>query len=96
MPTQTTEPPGTVTARLLRALIALSLACAFGIFAFAAAMGLAGSRPVAVIVAVGIAAFVAWFFLAAPDCSAGHSNECLGDYALIEIRDELDAVTGTH
>jgi hypothetical protein len=54
MPTPTTEPPGTVTARSLRALIALSLACAFGIFAFSAAMGLAGSRPVAVIVAVGI------------------------------------------
>jgi hypothetical protein len=36
---QTTEPPRTVTARSLRALIALSLACAFGIFAFAAAMG---------------------------------------------------------
>jgi hypothetical protein len=66
MPTQATEPPGTVTARSLRALIALSLACAFGIFAFAAAMGLAGSRPVAVIVAVGIAAFVAWFFWRRP------------------------------
>jgi alpha-1,2-mannosyltransferase len=58
---QTTEPPGTVTARSLRALIALSLACAFGIFAFAAAMGFTGSKLVAVIVAVGIAAFVAWF-----------------------------------
>jgi alpha-1,2-mannosyltransferase len=61
MPTQTTKSPGTVTARLLRALIALSLACAFGIFAFAAAMGFTGSKLVAVIVAVGIAAFVAWF-----------------------------------
>jgi alpha-1,2-mannosyltransferase len=66
MPTPTTEPPGTVTARSLRALIALSLACAFGIFTFSAAMGLAGSRPVAVIVAVGIAAFVAWFFWRRP------------------------------
>jgi alpha-1,2-mannosyltransferase len=66
MPTQTTEPPGTVTARSLRALIALSLACAFGIFAFAAAMGFKGSRLVAVIVALGIAAFVAWFFWRRP------------------------------
>ena len=66
MPTQTTEPPGTVTARSLRALIALSLACAFGIFAFAAAMGFKGSKLVAVIVAVGIAAFVAWFFWRRP------------------------------
>ena len=60
MPTQTTEPPETVPARSLRALIALSLACAFGIFAFAAAMGFTGSKLVAAIVAVGIAAFVAW------------------------------------
>jgi uncharacterized membrane protein len=66
MPTQTTEPPGTVTARLQRALIALSLACAFGIFAFAAAMGFTGSKLVAVIVAVGIAAFVAWYFWRRP------------------------------
>lgn len=66
MPTQTTEPPGTVTARSLRALIALSLACAFGIFAFAAAMGFKGSKLVAVIVALGIAAFVAWFFWRRP------------------------------
>jgi alpha-1,2-mannosyltransferase len=66
MPTQTTEPPGTVTARSLRALIALSLSCAFGIFAFAAAMGFTGSKLVAVIVAVGIAAFVAWFFWRRP------------------------------
>src|SRR5258705_13834886 len=49
-----------------RALIALSLACTFGIFAFAAAMGLMGSTLVAVIVAVGIAAFVAWFFWRRP------------------------------
>ena len=62
MPTQTTEPPGAVTSRLLRALMALSLACAFGIFAFAAAIGFTGSKLVAAIVAVGIAAFVAWFF----------------------------------
>jgi alpha-1,2-mannosyltransferase len=66
MPTQTTAPPGTVTARLLRALIALSLACAFGIFAFAAAMGFTGSKLVAVIVSVGIAAFVAWYFWRRP------------------------------
>lgn len=57
MPAQTTEHVGTV-----RVLIASSLACAFGIFAFAAAMGLTGSRLAAVIVAVGIAAFIAWFF----------------------------------
>ena len=66
MPTQTTEPPETVTARSLRILIALSLACAFGIFAFAAAMGLTGFKLVAVIVAVGIAAFLAWFFWQRP------------------------------
>lgn len=50
----------------MRALIALSLACAFGIFAFAAAVGLMGSTLVAVIVAVGTAAFVAWFFWRRP------------------------------
>jgi alpha-1,2-mannosyltransferase len=61
MPAQTTEPAGTV-----RTLIALSLACASGIFAFAAAMGLIGSRLAAVIVGVGIAAFVAWFFWRRP------------------------------
>jgi alpha-1,2-mannosyltransferase len=66
MPTQTTEPSGTVTTRSLRALIALSLACAFGIFAFAAAMGFTGSRLIAVIVAVGVAALVAWFFWRRP------------------------------
>jgi len=55
MPTQTTEPPGAVTSRLRRALMALSLACAFGIFAFAAAIGFTGSKLVAAIVAVGIA-----------------------------------------
>src|ERR1700748_2462946 len=66
MPTKTTESPGTVTARLLRALISLSLACAFGIFAFAAAMGFTRSKLVAVIVAVCIAAFVAWFFWRRP------------------------------
>ena len=57
MPAQTTEPAGT-----MRALIALSLACAFGIFAFVAAMGLMGSTLVAVFAAVGTAALVAWFF----------------------------------
>src|ERR1700743_3133518 len=61
MPAQTTE-----HARTARVLIALSPACAFGIFAFAAAMGLPGSRPVAVIVSVGVAAFVAWFFWRRP------------------------------
>ena len=66
MPTQTTEPPGTITARLLPVLIALSLACAFGIFTFAAAIGFTGSKLVAVIVAVGIAALVAWFFWRRP------------------------------
>ena len=66
MPIQTTEPPGTITARLLLVLIALSLACAFGIFTFAAAIGFTGSKLVAVIVAVGIAALVAWFFWRRP------------------------------
>jgi alpha-1,2-mannosyltransferase len=61
MSAQTTEPAGT-----LRTLIALSLACAFGIFAFAAAMGFIGSRPAAVIVALGIAASAAWFFWRRP------------------------------
>jgi alpha-1,2-mannosyltransferase len=56
MPSQTTEP-----ARTMRALIVLSLACAFGIFAFAAAMSLAGSTIIAAIVSVGVAALVAWF-----------------------------------
>src|SRR5258705_8501752 len=60
MPAQTTEPAGTV-----RALIALSFACAFGIFAFAAAMGLLVSTLAAVIVAVGVAAF-AWIFSRRP------------------------------
>jgi hypothetical protein len=45
----------------MRALIALSLACAFAIFAFAATMGLVGSTVIAAIVSVGVAAFVAWF-----------------------------------
>jgi alpha-1,2-mannosyltransferase len=45
-----------------RALIALSLACAFGIFAFAGTVGLVRSYVAAVIVAVGVAAFVAWIF----------------------------------
>ena len=56
MPAQTTEP-----ARTTRALIALSLACAFGIFAFEATMGLVGSTVIAAIVSVGVTAFVAWF-----------------------------------
>jgi hypothetical protein len=47
-------------------LIALSLACVFGIFAFAGTMGLTGSLLPAVIVAVGIAACVAWLFWRRP------------------------------
>ncbi len=46
----------------MRALLALSLACAFGIFAFAATMGLAGSAVIAAIVSVGVVALVAWFW----------------------------------
>ncbi len=57
MPAQATDP-----VRTLRSWIALSLACAFGILAFAAAVELTGSRLAAVIVAVGIAALVAWTF----------------------------------
>jgi hypothetical protein len=45
-----------------RALIALSVACAFGIFAFAGTMGLTGSRVAAALLAVSIAACVAWLF----------------------------------
>jgi alpha-1,2-mannosyltransferase len=56
MPSQTNEP-----ARTMRALAALSLACAFAIFAFAATMGLVGSKAIAALVSVGVAAFVAWF-----------------------------------
>ena len=55
MLSQTTEP-----ARTMRALIALSLAFAFGIFAFAATMGLVRSTVIATIMFVGVAAFVAW------------------------------------
>jgi hypothetical protein len=55
MPAQINQP-----AKTAQALMALSLACAFGIFAFAAAMGLAGSRMVAVIAAAAVAAFIAW------------------------------------
>lgn len=44
------------------ALIALSLACAFAIFAFAAAMALTTSRLLATIVALAVAAFAAWLF----------------------------------
>jgi alpha-1,2-mannosyltransferase len=57
MPDKVTSP------RLVaRNLIALSLACAFGIFAFAGTMGLIGSRLGAAIAAVGVAALAAWFF----------------------------------
>jgi alpha-1,2-mannosyltransferase len=66
MPTLTTESARTAAARLPDALIALSLACAFGIFAFAGVMGLTGSRVASVIVAIGITAFVAWFFWQRP------------------------------
>jgi len=66
MATQTNGPAGIATARLPGALIALSLACAFGIFAFSGAMGLKGSRLAAGIVALGIAALVAWFFWQRP------------------------------
>src|ERR1700756_4329267 len=45
-----------------RALIALSVACALGIFAFAGAMGLMRFRLAAILVAVGIAVFVMWLF----------------------------------
>lgn len=53
---QTGRPAGTA-----RTLIALSLACAFGIFAFAGAMGLTGSWLFATAAALAVAAFVAWF-----------------------------------
>jgi alpha-1,2-mannosyltransferase len=66
MPTLTTESARTAAARLPDTLIASSLACAFGIFAFAGVMGLTGSRVASLIVAVGIAAFVAWFFWRRP------------------------------
>ena len=56
MPTQTDQP-----AKAAQILMALSLACAFGIFAFSATMGLTGSRLIAAIVAAGVAVFVAWF-----------------------------------
>jgi alpha-1,2-mannosyltransferase len=49
-----------------RAVIALSPACAFGIFAFAGTVGLTGSRVAAVLVAMGFAAFVAWLFWRRP------------------------------
>jgi alpha-1,2-mannosyltransferase len=65
MPTLT-ESPRAAAARLPDALIALSLACAFGIFTFAGVMGLTGSRVASVIVAIGITAFVAWFFWQRP------------------------------
>ena len=48
--------------RIESALIALSIACAFGIFAFSGIMGLTRSVLAAVIVAAGIAVFVAWLF----------------------------------
>jgi hypothetical protein len=52
--------------RLERALIALSLACAFGILAFAGGMGLTKSRLAAAIIAVGIAALAGWVFWRRP------------------------------
>jgi hypothetical protein len=45
----------------LNGLLAVWLAGAFGIFAFAGAMGLGASRWIAVLVATGIAAVVVWF-----------------------------------
>jgi hypothetical protein len=48
--------------RLERVLIALSLACAFGILAFAGGMGLTKSRLAAAIIAVGIATLAGWIF----------------------------------
>jgi alpha-1,2-mannosyltransferase len=45
-----------------RMLIAFSLAFAFGIFAFAGTMGLVRSYVAAVIVALSVAAFIAWIF----------------------------------
>jgi alpha-1,2-mannosyltransferase len=56
MPVQITQPVETA-----RTLTTLSLACAFGIFAFSASMGLIGSRAVAAIVAVAVAALIAWY-----------------------------------
>ena len=54
-----TKSPDQCTAR---ALVALSLASAFAIFAFAGTMGLLRSALAAIIVAAGCAAFVAWLF----------------------------------
>ena len=54
------------TQSMERTRIALGLACAFGIFAFAGVMGLTGSRPAAVIVALGTSACVAWLFWRRP------------------------------
>jgi alpha-1,2-mannosyltransferase len=48
--------------RLERVLIALSLACAFGILAYAGGMGLTKSRLAAAIIAVGIAGLAGWIF----------------------------------
>ena len=48
--------------RLERGLIALSLACAFGILAFAGGMGLTKSRVAAAIIGAGIAALAGWVF----------------------------------
>jgi hypothetical protein len=48
--------------RLERVVIALSLACAFGILAFAGGMGLTKSRLAAAIIGAGIAALAGWAF----------------------------------
>jgi hypothetical protein len=53
-------PTSLVSSNLLRGLIAIWLAGAFGIFAFAAAMGLRASSRVALLIAVGVAAIVLW------------------------------------
>jgi hypothetical protein len=68
MPAQTNQP-----AKTAQMLMALSLACAFGIFAFAAAMGLTGSRLIAAIIAAGVAAFVTWFCWRHPIVALDHA-----------------------
>jgi len=55
MPAQATDP-----VRTLRSWIAVSLACALAIFAFAGARGLTGSRLAAVAAAAAIAALIGW------------------------------------
>jgi hypothetical protein len=66
MSAQTTEAAGFVFTRLLSELLAVWLAAVFGIFAFAGAMSLAGSRVAAFNFAFGTAAFVLWIFWSHP------------------------------